>query len=116
MFLYRRIGSHAVPEFLTTKEVAALLRIKERKVYELVAEHAIPVSRVTGKLLFPREMVEAWVWQQAGVSTVIPGARNVSQASANAAAGSVGALPASFLEGVAGLYDRKIREQVHGRW
>jgi putative molybdopterin biosynthesis protein len=54
-----------VPEFLTTKEVAALLRIKERKVYELVAEHAIPVSRVTGKLLFPREMVEAWVWRQA---------------------------------------------------
>jgi putative molybdopterin biosynthesis protein len=54
-----------MPGFLTTKEVAALLRIKERKVYELVAEHAIPVSRVTGKLLFPREMVEAWVWQQA---------------------------------------------------
>ena len=35
-----------MPEFLTTKEVAALLRIKERKVYELVAEHAIPVSRM----------------------------------------------------------------------
>jgi putative molybdopterin biosynthesis protein len=54
-----------MPEFLTTKEVAALLRIKERKVYELVAAQAIPVSRVTGKLLFPREMVEAWVWRQA---------------------------------------------------
>jgi putative molybdopterin biosynthesis protein len=54
-----------MPEFLTTREVAALLRIKERKVYELVAEHAIPVSRVTGKLLFPREMVEAWVWRHA---------------------------------------------------
>jgi excisionase family DNA binding protein len=48
-------------EFLTTKEVAALLRIKERKVYELVSENAIPASRVTGKLLFPRDMVEAWV-------------------------------------------------------
>jgi putative molybdopterin biosynthesis protein len=57
--------NRAMPEFLTTKEVATLLRIKERKVYELVAEHAIPVSRVTGKLLFPREMVEAWVWQHA---------------------------------------------------
>jgi excisionase family DNA binding protein len=52
-------------EFLTTKEVAELLRIKERKVYELVAENAIPVSRVTGKLLFPRVMVEAWVWRHA---------------------------------------------------
>jgi excisionase family DNA binding protein len=48
-------------EYLTTKEVAALLRIKERKVYELVSENAIPHSRVTGKLLFPRDMVEAWV-------------------------------------------------------
>lgn len=48
-------------EFLTTREVAALLRIKERKVYELVADEAIPHSRVTGKLLFPRDMVEAWV-------------------------------------------------------
>ena len=55
----------AVPEFLTTKEVAALLRIKERKVYELVSDNAIPVSRVTGKLLFPREMIEAWVWRHA---------------------------------------------------
>jgi len=52
-------------EFLTTKEVAKLLRIKERKVYELVSAKAIPVSRVTGKLLFPREMVEAWVRRHA---------------------------------------------------
>jgi len=50
-----------VNPFLTTREVAALLRVKERKVYELVAEQAIPVSRVTGKMLFPRDLVEAWV-------------------------------------------------------
>ena len=47
--------------FLTTREVAALLRVRERKVYELVAEQAIPVSRVTGKMLFPRDLVEAWI-------------------------------------------------------
>ena len=47
--------------FLTTREVADLLRVKERKIYELVAEQAIPVSRVTGKMLFPRDLVEAWV-------------------------------------------------------
>ena len=50
--------------FLTTREVADLLRVKERKVYELVAEQAIPVSRVTGKMLFPRDLVEAWVRRQ----------------------------------------------------
>ena len=62
-------------EFLTTKEVAALLRIKERTVYDLVKEGSIPVSRVTGKLLFPRELVELWVRRNAqsagGIETVI---------------------------------------------
>ncbi|KQV71298.1 aldo/keto reductase [Nocardioides sp. Root122] len=64
----------------------------------------------------PAQAALAWVVQQPGVTTVIPGARNVSQASSNAAAGSVGELPASFLDGVRDLYDRRIREQVHGRW
>jgi len=49
------------PRYLTTREVATLLRIKERKIYELVADAAIPVCRVTGKLLFPRRQIEAWV-------------------------------------------------------
>lgn len=53
----------ALPQFLTTREVASLLRIKERKVYELATDGAIPVSRVTGKLLFPRDLVELWVQQ-----------------------------------------------------
>ena len=60
-------------EFLTTKEVAALLRIKERKVYELVSQSAIPVSRATGKLLFPRAMIEAWVLRQADYRDGIEG-------------------------------------------
>lgn len=47
--------------YLTTKEVADLLRLKERKVYDLVAEGGIPCVRATGKLLFPRDLVEAWL-------------------------------------------------------
>lgn len=47
--------------YLTTKEVADLLRLKERKVYDLVAEGDIPCVRATGKLLFPRDLVEAWL-------------------------------------------------------
>ncbi|MDT0182872.1 aldo/keto reductase [Microbacterium sp. ARD31] len=64
----------------------------------------------------PAQAAIAWVVQQPGVTTVIPGARNVSQAESNAAAGSVGELPSSFLDGVRELYDRRIRAQVHGRW
>lgn len=48
-------------EYFTTRELAALLRVKERKVYDLVSEKALPVRRVTGKLLFPRQEIEAWI-------------------------------------------------------
>jgi len=48
-------------EYLTTKEVAELLRIKERKVYDLAAAGEIPCSRALGKLLFPREALTAWI-------------------------------------------------------
>jgi excisionase family DNA binding protein len=48
-------------EYLTTKELAGLLRIKERKVYDLAASGQVPCSRATGKLLFPRRAVEAWI-------------------------------------------------------
>ena len=50
-----------MPDYLTTREVADLIRLKERKVYDLVATGAIPCVRVTGKLLFPRNLVEAWL-------------------------------------------------------
>ena len=51
-------------QYLTTKELAALLRIKERKVYELAASGEVPCSRATGKLLFPRQAIEAWIGQR----------------------------------------------------
>jgi excisionase family DNA binding protein len=55
-------------EFLTTSEVAAYLRIKERTVYELVRNRRIPCSRATGRLLFPKSMVDAWVRAQVDYS------------------------------------------------
>ncbi len=48
-------------EYLTTRELAELLRIKERKVYALASSGEIPCSRAMGKLLFPREAVDAWL-------------------------------------------------------
>jgi putative molybdopterin biosynthesis protein len=48
-------------DFLTTSEVAEYLRIKERTVYELVRTRRIPCSRVTGRLIFPKTMIDAWV-------------------------------------------------------
>jgi aryl-alcohol dehydrogenase-like predicted oxidoreductase len=58
----------------------------------------------------------AWVTQQPGVTTVIPGARNAEQARANAAVAGVGALPEDLLDGVRKIYDDRIRASVHSRW
>jgi aryl-alcohol dehydrogenase-like predicted oxidoreductase len=57
-----------------------------------------------------------WVIDQPGVSTVIPGARTVEQARANAAAAELAPLDAELGRAVAELYDRRIRPDVHQRW
>ncbi|MGB3391245.1 MAG: helix-turn-helix transcriptional regulator [Pseudaminobacter sp.] len=48
-------------DLLTTSEAADYLRLGERKLYELVADNAIPCSKVTGKWLFPRHELDRWV-------------------------------------------------------
>jgi excisionase family DNA binding protein len=45
----------------TTAEAADYLRLKERKLYELVAEEAIPCTKVTGKWLFPQSELDHWL-------------------------------------------------------
>ena len=56
----------APPLHFTTKEVAELLRVKERKVYDLAAAGEIPHRRITGKLLFPSAEVLAWIEGRSG--------------------------------------------------
>lgn len=69
-----------MPELMSTKEVAEYLRVKERKVYELVRDGRIPCAKVTGKYLFPKHLIDLWLAQ----STEVPG--GVELASARPAA------------------------------
>jgi aryl-alcohol dehydrogenase-like predicted oxidoreductase len=57
-----------------------------------------------------------WVIQQAGVTTVIPGARSTSQAEQNAEAAGLPPLPQASLDAIEGLYDNYFRATVHDRW
>jgi aryl-alcohol dehydrogenase-like predicted oxidoreductase len=57
----------------------------------------------------------AWIAAQDGVTSVIPGARNVAQATANAAAADVD-LNEEFDAGVRWIYDHYFREAIHPRW
>jgi excisionase family DNA binding protein len=47
--------------YLNTEEAAAYLGIRERKLYELVAQGAVPCSKVTGRWLFPRAALDRWI-------------------------------------------------------
>jgi aryl-alcohol dehydrogenase-like predicted oxidoreductase len=64
----------------------------------------------------PAQTALAWVAQQPGVTTVIPGARSPEQVRANAGAAALPALPEETLAGVRRIYDERIRAQVHHRW
>lgn len=57
----------------------------------------------------------AWIAAQDGVTTVIPGARTVEQAKANAAAAEI-SLNGESDEGVRWIYDHYFREAIHPRW
>ena len=48
-------------DYFTTDELAEFLRVKPRKVYDLVAKEEVPFSRVMGKLLFSKEEVANWI-------------------------------------------------------
>jgi aryl-alcohol dehydrogenase-like predicted oxidoreductase len=79
------------------------------------AEFAELVAREDPELT-PAQAALAWVAQIDGVSSVIPGARSIEQARANAEAGRVGVLSPTFSAGVQELYDRRFRKQIHPRW
>ncbi len=53
-------------QLMSTKEIAEYLRLKERKIYDLVSRNEIPHSRVSGKLLFPRAQIDDWVSRNMG--------------------------------------------------
>jgi putative molybdopterin biosynthesis protein len=48
-------------ELLNTKQVAEYLGINEKKVYYLAKAGKLPCTRVTGKWVFPKKLVEEWI-------------------------------------------------------
>jgi excisionase family DNA binding protein len=48
-------------KLLSTKEVAQFLNVNEKMVYSLVSEKGLPATKITGKWLFPKHLVEQWV-------------------------------------------------------
>ena len=49
--------------YWTTKEVADYLRLNEKKIYALVNAGKLPAARISGKWLFQKDLIDAWVKQ-----------------------------------------------------
>lgn len=54
-------ASDEAPRFLSVKQVADYLQINEKKVYSLAADGTLPGTKITGKWLFPRDLVDQWL-------------------------------------------------------
>jgi len=50
---------------MNTKEVAEYLRIHEKQVYALIKTGTLPGTRVTGKWLFPKHIIDRWINESA---------------------------------------------------
>ncbi|WP_405817897.1 aldo/keto reductase [Streptomyces sp. NBC_00838] len=77
---------------------------------------AVEFSGLAPEGATPAQTALRWIIQQPGVSSVIPGARSVGQARANAAAASLPPLSDATLDAVRDLYDGRIRAEIHHRW
>lgn len=60
-----RAAVGATGRFMSVKQVADYLDIHEKKVYALAAQGVIPATKVTGKWLFPRDLIDQWLLESA---------------------------------------------------
>jgi excisionase family DNA binding protein len=51
-------------QLMTTDEVAELMNVSRRTVWELVRRKALSSIKIGGQLRFRREWIECYIWQQ----------------------------------------------------
>ena len=74
------------------------------------------VAEIAGPDIPTTAFALRWVIDQPGVTTVIPGARNVTQVRGNVAAATLAPLTDTQLADLERVYDERIRAHVHDRW
>jgi len=69
-------------EIMNTKEVANYLGIHEKQVYALIKAKRIPATRITGKWIFPKKLIDEWIEKNArqGLAEVRQRSQNISGA------------------------------------
>ncbi len=84
--------------------------------FETGVEAARRFSELAPENAPPAQLALRWIVDQAGVSVVIPGARNPEQVRGNAAAADLPPLDGDTLAAIRALYDEQLRPLVHDRW
>lgn len=51
--------------YMSVHQAARYLQLNEKKIYALVSEGKIPATNVTGKWMFPRELIDQWMLDSA---------------------------------------------------
>ena len=57
----KSVSTNSSSTFLTVPELAELLHVNEKKIYKLAGEGDIPGTKITGKWIFPRHLIEDWI-------------------------------------------------------
>lgn len=47
--------------FMNVKQVSGYLHLNEKKIYDMVNRGIIPATKVTGKWMFPKELIDKWM-------------------------------------------------------
>src|SRR3954471_7486062 len=84
--------------------------------FEVGVAAARDVAEIAGDAVPTGGFALRWVIDQPGVTSVTPGARNVTQVRGNVAAASMAPLSDSQLSDLERVYDERIRAHVHDRW
>jgi aryl-alcohol dehydrogenase-like predicted oxidoreductase len=84
--------------------------------FEVGVAAAREVAGIAGADVPTAAFALRWVIDQPGVTSVIPGARNVAQVRGNVGAADLPPLTDSQLTDLERVYDERIRAHVHDRW
>ncbi|MCP4185987.1 MAG: helix-turn-helix transcriptional regulator [Gammaproteobacteria bacterium] len=55
------MSNSSIDVFMNVKQVSGYLHLNEKKIYDMVNRGVIPATRVTGKWMFPKELIDKWM-------------------------------------------------------
>lgn len=55
------IVNNSIDVFMNVKQVSGYLHLNEKKIYDMVNRGVIPATKITGKWMFPKELIDKWM-------------------------------------------------------